>query len=534
MDAAAVRPEANLLQERGHMGKKRGKKKKQSENFWVLFGCGATCVYLAVMLGLFPVFYPGHLFGISSVKRMFFLIASGVFLCLMSAPVVARGLAYAKERTKVKLDVCDIFAAASLLSVALSLAVSLNPKESFAGTTSGKVGALVMGLCILAYFVIKYWARYYDWIIKTAMAASAFIYLCGIFLTCKVDILGMQDGIQEVQKAVFISPLGNVDYNVAYVGLMLSGAMAMFLLGREVIHKYAFMAYLFIGFLDVFCVRTESALVMMAAVFAVLLYFALEREEWLSRYFLIAGLFFGANCTIYLMKLLFKDHMYDFSGTHLLLLRTDVIVMELLLVAALLWLSVKRKAPKKETLTRIRKAYGILLLAGLAAIVVLFVVMNAAFRENPPQNILGSLVVVDDTATRRGYAWLRSVELFQKLPLKNQLFGCGLSNFYDFIYPTYGEDMLNRFAAVFYEPHNDFLQALVCTGIFGAVSFFGLIAATIVRAVRKRKDQELQLMVILALTSFLVQGLVNTYTIFIVPLLFIVMGMAYMPSKTDG
>ena len=208
--------------------------------------------------------------------------------------------------------------------------------------------------------------------------------------------------------------------------------------------------------------------------------------------------------------------------------------MELLLVAALLWLSVKRKTPKKETLTRIRKAYGILLLAGLAAIVVLFVVMNVAFRENPPQNILGSLVVVDDTATRRGYAWLRSVELFQKLPLKNQLFGCGLSNFYDFIYPAYGEDMLNRFAAVFYEPHNDFLQALVCTGIFGAVSFFGLIAATIARAVRKRKNQELQLMVILALTSFLVQGLVNTYTIFIVPLLFIVMGMAYMPSKTDG
>lgn len=50
-----------------------GKKKNKIAAVSVpdLFGKGITNVYLLVMFGLFPVFYPGSLIGIHTVKKSF-------------------------------------------------------------------------------------------------------------------------------------------------------------------------------------------------------------------------------------------------------------------------------------------------------------------------------------------------------------------------------------------------------------------------------------------------------------------------------
>ena len=113
------------------------------------------------------------------------------------------------------------------------------------------------------------------------------------------------------------------------------------------------------------------------------------------------------------------------------------------------------------------------------------------------------------------------------MPIVNKIFGCGLGCFYDFIYPAYGTDMVERFNSIFYDPHNDFLHVLSTTGIVGAIGFFGGIFSAISYSVKKRKNREMQMVVIMTLASFLVQGLVNSFTIFVIPLVFIIMGMAY-------
>ena len=123
---------------------------------------------------------------------------------------------------------------------------------------------------------------------------------------------------------------------------------------------------------------------------------------------------------------------------------------------------------------------------------------------------------------------------FAKLPLVNQIFGCGGGCFIDFIYPTYGTEMIQTFQAAFYEPHSDFLQVLVTTGIVGVIGYFGMIFGTIVAAFKKRKDRNMQIIVIMVLAAYLLQGLVNSYTIFVIPLVFIIMGMAGSASVAEG
>ena len=68
---------------------------------------------------------------------------------------------------------------------------------------------------------------------------------------------------------------------------------------------------------------------------------------------------------------------------------------------------------------------------------------------------------------------------------------------------------------------------LATTGFVGVIGFFGGIFTTLAASMKKRKDRKVQIMAVMSLAAFLVQGLVNSFTIFIIPLVFIIMGLAY-------
>lgn len=502
----------------GNMAKK---KKKETVSMPELFGGWMTYLYLIVMFGFFPVYYPGNLFGISSLKRNIFTAVAAVYLLLAVIPFISVKMSDRKKKQKCKPDLTDVFALVFLAAVVVSSFVALDRTEAVSGQVAGKTGAIVMILCLGSYLLLKRFAWYDKILIWVNLAASAFIYLSGIFITCQADILNMQQGIDVSQKAIFVSPLGNIDYNVAYVSVMLSAAMVMFLLCKDVFTKRLLAGYLMLGFMDVFCLRVESVMVTMIGVFAVLLYFALENKERLMRYLMLVQLFFGANVVVFLLK----GRMYPFSGIGAFLLKPQIVVAEVALIVLLFLPQWKHGWIKNEIFPRIQKIYLILLAAAVAAAVVFFVAVNLYYSGTAPSNALAGLVLTDHTGNGRGYIWSRTVKLFAELPPGNKLFGCGLGCFYDFV-GSYRDDMMNRFNSVFYDPHNDFLHVLIATGIVGVIGFFGMIFTSMVSALKKRKTNEMQIALVLLLVAFLIQGLVNSFTIFIIPQLFLILGMA--------
>ena len=63
-------------------------------------------------------------------------------------------------------------------------------------------------------------------------------------------------------------------------------------------------------------------------------------------------------------------------------------------------------------------------------------------------------------------------------------------------------------------------------GILGVVGYFGLLAVTLIQALRMWRKNELQIVVIITLSVYLIQGLVNGYSIYHLPILFIFLGLA--------
>ncbi len=505
-----------------------GKRKKNDDiNVPDLMGKGITYVYLIVMMGVFPAFYPGHLIGIHSVKAGFFITAASIYLCLMLFVFVYSGISHIKERRKIEYDLGDIFAAVFLIAVVMSTVFGLDSQEAFWGNSRIKTGGLVLLLCVLSFFAVKRYAKPDRSLIRINLLASAFIYLSGILLTCKLDILNMQKDIVEEQKEIFVSSIGNINYNVSYISLILPAAMALFLFCRELADRRILAVYLFIGFMDMICLRTESAVAMLLFAFVLLLYFALEKPEWLTRYISVVLLFIGANVSVYVLKIALKGHMYDFDGLSAVLLKTETVAAEVLIGVLLFCFQRFAKGITEEKALRFQKRYRNLVLAAVSVGALFVLALNFFFGDYASGNALKNLILDDDFGNSRGYVYTRTVSLFSKLPFVNQIFGCGLGCFYDFIFPAYGEDMLARFNSVFYDPHNDLLHVLATTGFVGVIGFFGGIFTTLAASMKKRKNRKVQIMAVMSLAAFLVQGLVNSFTIFIIPLVFIIMGLAY-------
>lgn len=498
-----------------------------------IFGREITQVYLLVMFGLFPVFYPGHLIGIHSVKSSFYTIATAVYLCLLAIPLIGQIILSVKERRNLKPGRMDCFAILFLASVLFSTLTALNRTNAIYGNDNIKTGAIVLAFCGITYFTVKKYAKCDRTLVLVNLAASAFIYLCGIFLTCQMDILDMQKNIIDAQKTVFVSPIGNVDFNVSYISLMLPAAMVMFLVCKEALLRYLLAASVFLGFMDSFCVRTESGIILMIFLLLFLLYFALEKGQWLERYITIVQFFFAANISVFLLRILLQERMYIFTGSSLYLLRIETVIAEAVLFALLFWIRKKKILPGTEKLLKIQKYYRRAGLTIVAAGILWILILNLFLKEQMTGTIWNGLLLQDGMFSHRGYIWIRTMKEFKELPLVNQLFGCGAGCFIDFIYPSYGTEMMEIFQAAYYEPHSDLLQVLVTTGIAGVIGYFGMIFGAMVTAFRKRKERNMQIIVIMVLAAYVLQGLVNSYTIFVIPLVFLILGMADSDSVAE-
>lgn len=353
---------------------------------------------------------------------------------------------------------------------------------------------------------------------------SAVIYLFGILCACKINFMYIQTGCESPD--ILLTPLGNTNFNACFVSLMLPLVMVMFMLCRERFSQVVYGINLYMGFLFVFFIKTESALFAVAAGIFILGYFALGDTQWLMRYIELLGIYLGAKVTICLLLHLWREHLYPFDGIGAFVLSDVWILAEVVCFGIFAVFFMWKKEVIVECFLKVRyTVVGVLLVLGVIGALVL-VWINVRRASLPESSFFRHFILTDETFNHRGFIWKGTVKSLKEEPIWRIFFGNGQNCYKDFMTESFREESMAYLGSNLRDPHNELMQVLVDMGLLGVLGYFGLLIATLIQAFRTWKKNEVQIAVIVTLCVYLIQGLVNGYSIYHLPLLFLFLGLA--------
>ena len=157
--------------------------------------------------------------------------------------------------------------------------------------------------------------------------------------------------------------------------------------------------------------------------------------------------------------------------------------------------------------------------AGIGIVCILFANINAANLSN--ESFWQNLVLTDATFNERGFVWRRTVAAIKEEPFLRKLFGNGMNSYETFM------SLMNKLTpdSGYADPHNEILQMATDMGLLGLISYFGLLLSTLVRGFRNWKKNSFYIMGALTLIIYLIQALMNEYSIYTLPFLFIFLAL---------
>lgn len=492
-------------------------------------------VYLVFMFLIFPLYYRNNYIDILRAKKRIYLIGTGVMLVLMLFIALYRkihektGKQKFESRWQEKVFCIDVLC--TFIAWCAGLALCPYKVDALYGTSGRYLGYVMLFAGLLSMLLI---ARYLSWSVGLTWSfviGTSLVYIFQILNQWGIDILGMKSNLVERQHPMFTGTIGNCNYNAAFDCFALAGGMVFFMVCKEKKSRLVYGIMLFLGFMGAFSCRSDSVFLGIAAVFAVVLWYALGKEEKLVVMWWEITLFFAASCLMRVLYDVFADHTYKMDGLTLFMLRWEVLTAEAILVILCGIFVFYRKQWCKSTLN-LQKWYLWILLSLLVGMVCVIAAVNLLKWGFLQEGLLGKLKIDDAWGTNRGYVWLRSLDAYKKFPLGNKLFGCGANTLSYLLNEQYGQEMITLFRAKFIDAHNEYLQSLLTTGIVGTVGYFGMILFPAVQSVRRIRDNENALFVVAGTAAFLAQAFVNNTQVVTLPFVFIQTGIFLSVIRT--
>lgn len=507
------------------------KKKKQKQQVAEILLEYLTGVYIGFMLLVFPLAFHNAYFDIFTTKRYVYLAATGVFLIFAIVLAVVLFAQHSLHLIKKVGKPVFLFAALELCYFVFSLLLVENPTEMFWGVSGRRLGVLVMVMCILTMvFAAAYgtWQTSIEWCLWLGAVA---VYILQITDEFQVNLLGMH--LENVQDTSFISTIGNINFNAAFNCLTLPIGVALYMNAKDMLHRLMYGVFCLIGFAATICCRSDSGIMGIFIIFIVLLF--IKKSDVVSniRYANLFAMWGVASAVFAGIYKWAYPTVYQIDGTIRIMVEGRWVVTELII--AVIWHLLLWRCHKKEHFWKIlHKIVGVTVIAGMVTVtaVIFWINVKQVDMTNYPE--LVRYVVFDNYwGSRRGFIWSQTWKQYLQFDIKGLLFGCGITNFKTTAVIESAELGLAVGATI--DAHCELLQMLFTTGIVGTAGYFGMAVSALAASIRAyRNNHALALMGILAVSSYLAQGLVNNLQIATTPLWFILLGLFCAVSKKDA
>lgn len=481
----------------------RGKKEHKATIFHFPSAAGAAeamAYVLAVTLSVMCVvvaFYAQdgyHQIGNAkfAVYKVTMLVGFSVFLALGAVYLLFS--LREKRRWKVKLSVTDGCALAYLLFTTVSVVSGGFYEDALWGSFGWNMGWMSQLSFVLIYLSLSRFGKHYRAILPVYCGTAFCVFVIAVLHRMLIDPIGFYQGLQGYQMAQFLSTMGQATWYASYLVVALPVGIAVFLFARKTIWRVLGGIYTAVGFASLVTQNSDSAYFAMAAFMLVFFWVSAESRETLNRFAEVCTLFFASGKAMhFLMKVHPNpDLKYDFI-TSLILDGTAAWILLGMCIFFSLFLYKRRNSPYPLTgMLRVRRAVLIVAVAAPFVTAGLIVLQSGGFLKGELGDLLSTVSYFNwgsEWGNGRGRIWDFSIRVFMEESAVHKLFGVGPDCFSSYTAAVHGEE-----AALFWgrkiltNAHNEWLNALINTGIFGAAAYIGIFASAVGRFLKARRQ----------------------------------------------
>ncbi len=438
-----------------------------------------------------------------------FLLPVLVLLALFSLlRLVKEGKgAFSLVLSSLKKNVCvtDIFVLCYGVSVVVSYLGSDYRDMALWGTKGWYMGMFPQLILVAVYFGISRLWKKKNWLVMLFLPISALVFVLGLLNRFGIFPIDMQ-----VDNPEFISTIGNINWYCGYfVSVFFMGFYLLWQRGEQmVVSKWKLRelrrrravrvlltCYVALGFATLVTQGSMSGIMALGVVFVVAFAMSAGDCEKMLRFWQLVLLFAVVCVMLFGVRRIFPGRITYTDGI-IDLLTASILPFGLAVVAAcfVAWIYGLRKRNDYP-----EKVFGILArlvvisaVGGLLAVVAM-IAINTLYPGS-----LGGLSQYDfftfswEWGSKRGASWRAGIMCFERQDILHKLIGAGPDCMEGFLNSARCEDVRNMLSKTFSSlrltnAHNEWLTVLVNLGIFGCISYAGMMISAILCFMRAKE-----------------------------------------------
>lgn len=517
---------------------------------------GITSAFLLYMLVIYPLALHDHYFDITYTKYTVFKVGVILFAVIWAMGLVivltginaggmkgrhAGGNVKVGTMDKLKAVICDgvygtdICMVLFFISGVMSFIMAEDKKNAFTGAQGRYCGLAFMILIFIMYIIVsarvsnmeKMWSL----ISMVFVLVSSVTFIIAILQNIGFDPFKLLDGINRKQRNIYVSTFGNIDIFGSFICIALPLFMGLYVTEKSNIKRIVYGIGVFAGFMAFIPANADVVFAGVgAAVIAVL--FATVYMERVDRLFELVMLGSGGYLGMVLLRMLVGTNGAKITGFNRLAEHPALLVIifaVVLFIRLIIQVYINRNKTeiyinenKSEVyINKQKNGTGIKLIIALAVVIISVIAVIIYGRKNN----LAMFDFNDKWGSYRGYIWRRVTGLYGELPFVQKIFGHGNESIRSLMDDRFYDEMLQVTETVYDNAHNEYLQYLVTQGLFGMLSYGGVVVTAVIAGVKKIKKSPYILGLLLAVVSYGVQAIFNVNQCITTPYMFIMTAM---------
>lgn len=495
-----------------------------------------TIVYLIFISSVFCVYMDNKYFNITATRAMLFTYSA---IALVILAVMAYGIELSMIRyydseaelfhkDKRIIEMPELWITLFMVANVIAWFMSENRKGSWTGETGRCFGLSMVIVVTLVVIVLSRQTCMSPIIFISLSATAIYAYAIAFLQHFGNDPLSLRATVVKRQKEMFISTFGNINTYGAYICVVLPIFAAVFIFSKKIWARSLAGTMLVLSGVAIIPAKSDNVYLGSAAAFLVLFYIAIMNKRFTEYIFAVLLLVMGLTFMAYLNES-YKGSQKHINGVAEIVENPKIMTMLAVVVGIILVLTLLFRQFNYELYKNIQCKKFLIIFSIILVVCFIGVVIYGVNTKN------SMFVFNDKWGTYRGYIWRRCWNIFEDADPIHKLFGHGNETIAAQMKQYYSE-MVSITGKKYDNAHNELLQYLVTTGLFGLVSYLGFVVSSFVYMLRRLKGDPIAIACLAAGVSYFAQGLVNLNQPITAPFFFVVVaaGVGHVRYREQG